>query len=301
MASSSYHPLTNLLLLDTSDDKKKKYQHAVLSLDRCAQSLSSTGISKNLEIAIRNASVENAELCKDLVGKRIFLSCLEKSALELKESADPIIHHDAKNLYAYLLTSNDSSQRLMQLMGVQIPKPDLNPRTVHILQLLMGEKIKEMMNLYTIYNPTRMTTLQIDVRNKVLKIFDLLNHCSKVLDKNTNKAMSNEKKKLAILHDKTRVLMKQHQLQYFTLKKHQIEICQKMLGPQGPENMQMILAKLKHEHEEKVKSNEEKKKRLELFEGLGAEYKILAEKYAELEKKIKYTKMSLNQMESMFK
>lgn len=74
-----------------------------------------------------------------------------------------------------------------------------------------------------------------------------------------------------------------------------------MLGPGGIDNMPKVVEKLKIEYTDKVKSNKEKVQRLELFESLGPEFKKLASAYLDLEKKIKYTRVTLNQLDSMFK
>lgn len=74
-----------------------------------------------------------------------------------------------------------------------------------------------------------------------------------------------------------------------------------MLGPGAIENMPKVVEKLKSEYTDQVKSNKEKVQRLELYESLGPAFKKLASACIEMEKKIKYTRATLNQLESMFK
>jgi len=84
-------------------------------------------------------------------------------------------------------------------------------------------------------------------------------------------------------------------------RKNELEICKQLLGPNGPENLPVILTKLKQEYENQVKRNEDKRHRLELFEGLGPDYRKVTDKYLDMEKKIRYTKITLDQLDVMFK
>jgi hypothetical protein len=61
------------------------------------------------------------------------------------------------------------------------------------------------------------------------------------------------------------------------------------------------LSQFKQEYEEQLRKNQDKRHRLELYEGLGIEYRKLAEKHMDMEKKIKYTKITLDQLDATFK
>jgi HAUS augmin-like complex subunit 4 len=74
-----------------------------------------------------------------------------------------------------------------------------------------------------------------------------------------------------------------------------------MLGPGGVDNMPKVVEKLKVEYTDQVASNKAKAQKLDLYESLGPEFKKLASAFLDLEKKIKYTRVTLSQLESMFK
>ncbi|XP_065348165.1 uncharacterized protein LOC135944877 [Cloeon dipterum] len=297
--AKTYHPLTYLLLIDVPEAHQRKFHEAVWCLDRCTSCLSATGVSNHLDEAIKLEADRLRALNKEFYLKSIFQMMVYSSCCclaKMPNQSDALKFQTIAAFIKYKLNYSLQNKHLSEFPeDYCLTFYKLTPHLLHILELTLAELGRR----WHTKSKAELKLPQKELTEKMATSLGLLTECEALISKKSGNLIAQKKKGLTVLNDKVRGLVASHNVEYYTLKKNEIDLCNVMLGPNATKRMPLIVTKLRLEYENKVLSNREKKSKLALFEEQGLKLKKIAEAYIEVEKKIKYTKATLNKLELM--